>query len=44
MTAMSTYYTFPDNFKWGAAASATQTEGASQQDGKAKTFGIIGLK
>lgn len=28
-------YRFPDGFLWGAAASATQTEGASQKDGKA---------
>lgn len=38
VTAMSNDYTFPNNFKWGAAASATQTEGASQQDGKAKNI------
>lgn len=28
-------YQFPDGFLWGAAASATQTEGAADRDGKA---------
>ena len=31
-------YEFPKGFLWGAAASATQTEGAAQQDGKAKNI------
>lgn len=30
--------TFPDHFMWGSAASATQTEGASQQFGKGKNI------
>ncbi|WP_281250352.1 glycoside hydrolase family 1 protein [Virgibacillus siamensis] len=31
-------YTFPEGFLWGSAASAPQTEGASQKDGKAKSI------
>lgn len=31
-------YRFPENFLWGAAASATQTEGAAAEDGKAKNI------
>ncbi|MDN6626063.1 MAG: glycoside hydrolase family 1 protein [Pisciglobus halotolerans] len=31
-------YQFPDHFMWGAAASATQTEGAADEDGKAKNI------
>lgn len=31
-------YTFPEGFLWGAAASATQTEGASREDGKAQNI------
>lgn len=31
-------YRFPDNFLWGAAASAPQTEGAALIDGKSKTI------
>ena len=33
-----TTYQFPDGFLWGAAASATQTEGAADVDGKAKNI------
>lgn len=35
---MSKKYLFPDHFMWGAAASATQTEGAADEDGKAKNI------
>lgn len=35
---MSNDYQFPDHFMWGAAASATQTEGAADEDGKAKNI------
>lgn len=35
---MTKSYMFPDNFKWGAAASATQTEGAANSGGKAKNI------
>ncbi len=31
-------YQFPDNFWWGSATSATQSEGASLQDGKSKNI------
>lgn len=31
-------YKFPKDFLWGAAASATQTEGAADKDGKAKNI------
>ncbi|MGM9985937.1 MAG: glycoside hydrolase family 1 protein [Bacillaceae bacterium] len=31
-------YHFPENFWWGSAASATQTEGASNIDGKGKNI------
>jgi len=31
-------YKFPDGFWWGSAASATQTEGASNVDGKGKNI------
>ena len=31
-------YKFPDGFWWGSAASATQTEGASDVDGKGKNI------
>lgn len=31
-------YKFPKDFLWGAAASATQTEGAANKDGKAKNI------
>lgn len=33
-----TTYHFPENFWWGSAASATQTEGASNVDGKGKNI------
>ncbi len=36
--------TFPQNFLWGAAASAPQTEGAALVDGKSHQLGISGLK
>lgn len=32
------FYQFPENFWWGSAASATQTEGASDVDGKGKNI------
>lgn len=35
---MSKTYRFPENFKWGAAASATQTEGSAHAGGKAKNI------
>lgn len=35
---MSNNYTFPADFMWGAAASATQTEGASKEGSKAKNI------
>lgn len=35
---MSKDYVFPKNFLWGAASSATQTEGASDKDGKAQNI------
>jgi len=35
---MSNKYTFPKDFKWGAAASATQTEGSADAGGKAKNI------
>ncbi|MBN8236407.1 glycoside hydrolase family 1 protein [Halobacillus kuroshimensis] len=31
-------YSFPEGFLWGAASSATQTEGASQEGGKAQNI------
>ncbi|MBR7794506.1 family 1 glycosylhydrolase [Agaribacter marinus] len=31
-------YIFPTNFKWGAAASATQTEGSANDENKAKNI------
>ncbi|HLS09612.1 glycoside hydrolase family 1 protein [Lentibacillus sp.] len=31
-------YTFPENFWWGSAASATQTEGAAHIDGKGENI------
>jgi len=31
-------YKFPDNFWWGSSASATQTEGAADVDGKGKNI------
>lgn len=31
-------YTFPNDFWWGSAASATQTEGAAAMDGKGKNI------
>ncbi len=36
-------YKFPDGFWWGSASSATQSEGSVDGDGKAKTYGIIGI-
>lgn len=33
-----TTYKFPEGFLWGAAASATQTEGAADEGGKAKNI------
>lgn len=33
-----THYTFPDHFLWGAAASATQTEGTVPGDGKGENI------
>ena len=35
---MSKKYLFPEHFMWGAAASATQTEGAANEDDKAKNI------
>ena len=37
-------YQFPENFWWGSASSAPQTEGAAFEDGKAKTFGTFGTR
>lgn len=33
-----TFYQFPEDFWWGSAASATQTEGASDVDGKGENI------
>jgi 6-phospho-beta-glucosidase len=35
---MSIKYKFPKNFWWGSASSATQTEGASKEDGKGQNI------
>lgn len=31
-------YQFPENFWWGSATSATQSEGASLRDGKSQNI------
>ncbi len=36
------HHRFPDNFWWGSASSALQTEGCSLQGGKSATTGITG--
>lgn len=35
-------YRFPDNFWWGSACSALQTEGDSLNGGKSQTTGMYG--
>ena len=43
-SSMSIQYKFPAGFWWGSATSATQIEGAANEGGKVKIFGIIGIK
>ncbi len=38
MTESNIQYRFPEGFWWGSSASATQTEGAADRDGKSQNI------